>query len=95
MLPRIKNRLQLAHCPATKRNQDTALSALVMFLIFRELEIKNITPVILLAFIEFLSHSGLALVTIKNQFSYGRVSLSRLLPRQSRIMVVGVNSVLP
>jgi integrase len=78
MLPRIKKRLQQAHRPATKRNQDTALSALVMFLIFHELEIKNITPVILLAFIEFLSHSGLAVVTIKNYISSLKSKLNYL-----------------
>jgi hypothetical protein len=69
MIPRVKKRLQEAHRPATKRNQQMALHAFLMFLIFHELPVKNIQIFTVLAFIEFLAFSKFSPPTIKNYIS--------------------------
>jgi integrase len=65
----VKKRLQEAHRPATKKNQDTAIIAFLMFLIFHELSVVDIHTFTVLAFIEFLAASKLSVSTIKNYIS--------------------------
>jgi integrase len=66
MVARIRQRLQDAYRPSTRRNQDTALMALALFTVYFDLDLKNMQLFSLLAFVEFLVDSKLTVATIKN-----------------------------
>jgi hypothetical protein len=61
MVARVKKRLADAYRPTTRRNQDAAIIAFVMYAIFHEIDIKNVQSFMLLAV-----KSKLAIATIKN-----------------------------
>jgi hypothetical protein len=69
MVARVKKRLADAYRPTTRRNQDAAFMAFVMYAIFHEIDIRNVQIFMLLAFVEFLVDSKLAIATIKNFIS--------------------------
>jgi hypothetical protein len=69
MVARVKKRLADAYRPTTRRNQDAAFMAFVMYAIFHEIDIRNVQIFMLLAFVEFLVDSKLAIATIKNYIS--------------------------
>jgi hypothetical protein len=69
MVAWVKKILADTYRPTTKRNQDATVMAFGMYAIFHKIDIRNVQIFMLLAFIEFLVDSKLAIATIKNYIS--------------------------
>jgi hypothetical protein len=66
---RVRRRLQDTYRPSTHRSQHTATVALALFCIYYEVAFPAISYHTVLAFIEFLMYSGLAVPTVKKIIS--------------------------